>query len=120
MTKQDSEHHDRRCPTRGRMKRKDSAARVRAFGDRRVDRRAKSYTVQWRATADEDGHYCFAVALWCCGLPRAPIGNAATACDFPLRFAGGCFPDIAQGGPVTLRRRPSRSIRGSTWCTIEC
>jgi len=20
---------------------------------------------KWRATADEDGHYCFAVALWC-------------------------------------------------------
>jgi len=27
-------------------------------------------TVSWRATPDDDEHYCFAVALWNCSLRR--------------------------------------------------
>jgi len=51
--------------------------------------------VWWRATADEDGHYSFAVALWCRGPPRAPIAKSATPCDLALRHMGGCPPDFA-------------------------
>ena len=40
-----------------------SGHRVRAFGDCRMDWRAKSYIVQWLPTIDEEGQYCFAVAL---------------------------------------------------------
>jgi hypothetical protein len=48
-----------------------------------------------RATVDEDGHYCFAAALWCDGRLRVPIGKAATPFDFALRAAGGWLPDSA-------------------------
>jgi len=33
-----------------------------------------SFVPKWRVTADEDGHYCFAVALWCSGRRRDPAG----------------------------------------------
>jgi len=39
-----------------------------------------------RATVDQDGHYAFAVPLWCRSLPRAPIGKSATACGLALRI----------------------------------
>src|SRR5581483_11245893 len=37
--------------------------------------------VEWRATADEDGHYCFAVALCSHGPEHAPIDRTPTAFD---------------------------------------
>jgi hypothetical protein len=40
--------------------------------------------LNWRATADEDGHYSFAV---CRDPARAPIGRTAAACDFALRLS---------------------------------
>ena len=53
---------------------------------------AKSHDVvqnrKWRTTADEDGHYSFAVALRCGRLLRAPIGHSATDCGFALRPVG--------------------------------
>jgi len=57
----------------------------------------------WRAAVDEDGHYSCAVALWCCGRPRAPIGKSATHCDLALRRTGGGLPDFAgwSGYPPT-------------------
>jgi len=41
----------------------------------------------WRATVDEDGHYCFAVTLWCRGLPRDRNAHSTMLCDFILRLA---------------------------------
>ena len=43
---------------------------------------------EWRATVDEDGHYCFAVALRCRSPSRTQIGKSATAHDLALRLAG--------------------------------
>jgi len=40
----------------------------------------------WRAAADEDGHYCFAVALWWSDPTRAAIGLSATPSDLALRL----------------------------------
>jgi hypothetical protein len=34
----------------------------------------RGFVRKWRATADEDGHYCFAVGLLCDGRLRAPTG----------------------------------------------
>jgi len=44
--------------------------------------------LSWGAPVDEDGHYSFAVAVWCRGPPRAPIGISATPCDFARRLVG--------------------------------
>jgi hypothetical protein len=61
--------------------------RWRAIGNGVVQNR------KWRATADEDGHYCFAVALRSHGPEHAPIGRTATAFDLAPR--PGCRPYIA-------------------------
>jgi len=42
--------------------------------------------VVWRATVDEDGRYCFAMALWCGSLRHAAVAENATACDSALCF----------------------------------
>jgi hypothetical protein len=50
----------------------------------------------WRATADEDGHYCFAMALRCFGQPSSTIGKSSTAYDLALRLKGGSLPDFTR------------------------
>jgi hypothetical protein len=49
-----------------------------------------------RAMADENGHYCFAVALWCRSLPRAQLRRSATACAFALRRVATAWREVRQ------------------------
>src|SRR6185437_4350127 len=61
--------------------------------------------LKWRATADEDGHYCFAVALSWSGLSFAPGGDATTSSDPGLGLApGNVLPKRRSGDPAPLRR----------------
>jgi hypothetical protein len=50
-----------------------AARRVSTLGiEDRVD--SKLAVGRWRAATDEDGYYCFAVALWRSGRPSDPAG----------------------------------------------
>jgi len=69
-----------------------------------------------RATVDEDGHYCFAVALWCAARHALQSGKSAIACD-PALYCTARSPQLRrrQEGPITLPEWTCRSIQGSMW-----
>jgi hypothetical protein len=60
MIKQGWDCAEQKCPAHGRMSQKVRRPGARL---RRLQDGLESEIVERRATADEDGHYCFAVAL---------------------------------------------------------
>jgi len=69
---------------------------------------------KWRATVDEDGQYCFAVALWNLSLHRAPVAETATTRACVLRLDANAQ---YRGSP---RNRIQRSVtvrfaQGAPW-----
>ena len=66
--------------------------------------------------ADENGHYCFAVALRCRGPPHVPIGKFAMPCDLALPIVG--LPDFAGECAKKRYKRPSADGSQPTWTAI--
>ena len=72
----------------------------------------------WRATADEDGHYCFAVALWANAIKRAGISQSPRKWPSLLRlvgFAGGALR-AWDFRPDRFRPDPCASICNALHC----
>jgi hypothetical protein len=65
---------------------------------------------EWRATVDEDGHYCFAIALRCHGRPRSPTPQSTT----PSLWLRAITPRIDSGA-----RRVARSIAELRDCILS-
>jgi len=69
---------------------------------------------KWRATVDEDGHYAFAVALWCGSLRHAAPSENAKACDYALRSVTAMRARTSSHDVPNLRSRGSPRNGGGT------